>query len=463
MDVAVSSALWDACKVEVSKTMKASDDGYMQAVTDLYERVIEETQSNYDVAHRPEALKNKNAIVQAITMFQTDSLQQTGILIDAYNNYKTKSDTYKKGGNDADKLVLNEAKRELSKAIRSRVYSSLWLVFATHVGNMLLRKFKPYVDEEEKEITPSSFAKQSLLMLCDDMLGVLFPVVGQLITKVADTWSEGYDFVTEPTFDVLEDFIKDTNKIWDAMTDYDDEVSWKERALNTKNAFIEAIPSISNMTGIPAKNISDWLTAIKGYVGDIKEGEFAHDITEYGSSKSFYSYGDLATHIASGNKEKQKKILDYYEANDKEFSQGSLTKEIKSAYVQALVDSPEKALNIKRTLILDYDYKEDAIDGWGTTVYFDNIVEEPEYAEEVKTALQNARAWDKNDVSKSAESRYKKVYKEGKEDEIKELKDALLKAKVVSNGSLTQWEREAAKETKKANKELEKTKKKYEE
>ncbi len=473
MDVAVSSALWDACKVEISKTMDVSDEGYMQAVTDLYERVIEETQSNYDVAHRPEALKNKSAVVQAVTMFQTDSLQQTGILIDAFNDYKIKSELYKKNKSSANENAKKEAQKGLSKAIRSRVYSSLWLVFATHVGNMILRKFKPYVDEEEKEITPSSFAKQSLLMLCDDMLGVCLPVVGQLLTKVADTWSEGYDFVTEPTFDVLEDFIKDTNKIWDAMTDYDDEVSWKERAVNTKNAFIEAIPSISNMTGIPAKNISDWLTAIKGYVGDIKEGKFAHDISEYGSSKSFYSYGDLATHIISGNKEKQKKILDYNEENGKEFSQGSLTKEIKSAYVQALVDSPEKARNIKRNLILDYDYSEESIDGWASTVYLDNIVpnkklsdktmSNPEYAAEIKTALQDARAWDKEDVEKSAKSRYKKVYKEGKEDEINALRDALLNANVVSKSSLTKWEREADKETKEANKELEKTKRKYKE
>jgi hypothetical protein len=376
-------------------------------------------------------------------------------LFDAYNDYKTKSKLYEKDKSSANEKAKDEAKKGLSKAIRSRVYSSLWLVFVTQLGDMLLRKFKPYIDDEEKEITSSSIAKQSMLMLCDDMLGVLVPVGGQFATKVADTFSEGYDFVTEPTFDVMEDFIKATSKIWDAFAKEDGDVL---------KAFVDAVPAISSFTGIPAKNISDLYNSIKGYAGDIKAGEFAHDLEDYTSgNKSFYSYGDLASYIVSGNKEKETKWRDYYSANGKEFAKGSLTKEIKPAYVQTYIDFPEKANYLKRKLILDYDYSETDIDKWLIDGYLDNVVSDPEYATEIKGVLSDENKWNTTSVFKATKTHYKKVYKDGDEKETKALREALLKSDDVSKGTLKEWETEADNEIKNAKNKLDAEKEKFKE
>jgi hypothetical protein len=433
--------------------MNVSDDGYMKAVTDLYERVIEETQSNYDVLHRPEILKSTNMGYQTIGMFQTDNLQQTGILYGALGDLQVKQKAYKKDKSAVNQQKLKDAQKRMGKAIRSRIYSSLWLAAITILGDVLLRKFKPYIDDEDKDITSKSVLERMMLLMAEDVWGVSVPVVGQLVTKGMDTFGEGYDFLNDPAFDVLEDFIKATSKIWKAYSDEDGDVV---------KAWLDAIPSISNITGIPAKNISDMFNGIKGYAGDVKVGDFAHDITDYASgNKSFYSYGDLASYIVSGDQEKETKVRDYYSASGKEIAKSTLTEEIKPAYVQMYVDSPEKAYAIKSKLIVDYDYDEDSISKWTINGWLDNIVDDFEYATEIKSAAKNNGEWKSADVKSTAKSYYKKVFKKGDSEDIQTLKEALIKDGEIPSTLITSWENEANKEIKKEADEKEKEKAKY--
>ena len=460
MDCAVSSALWDACKHQVSKTMKATDDGYMEAVRDLYERVIEETQSNYDMLHRPEILKSTNMTWQTVGMFQNDNLQQTGIMYSALGDLRAKKKAYEADKSSANEQKLKDAKKRMGKAVRSRVYSSVWLVAVSMLGDAILRKFKPYIDDEEKEISANSVLEQAMLNMSEDMLGVAFPVVGQLATKAMDTFGEGYDFLNDPAFDVLEDFIKATSKIYKA---YDEDG-------DVLKAWTDAIPAISNMTGIPAKNISDLYNGIKGYIGDIKAGEFAHDLTDYSGGKSFYNYGDLASYIVSGDKEKEKKLLDYYSENGKEIAKGSLTQEIKPAYVQMYIDSPKEAYNLKRKLILEYDYSEETIGNWTIAEYFkhaipgkkydDDVISNPEYASEIASAVQGEKNW-RDSYYSTIRSKYKTIYKKGEEADTEALKKALIQDFKIPANDIRTWESEADKALKKSAEEREAEKKKY--
>ena len=462
MDVSVSSALWDACKHQVSKTMKSTDEGYMEAVRDLYERVIEETQSNYDVLHRPEILKSTNVALQTVGMFQTDNLQQTGIMYGAFGDLQAKRKAYKANKSSVTEQNLKDAKKRMGKAIRSRIYSSVWLAAVTALGNALLRKFKPYIDDEEKEITAQSVLEQMMLNMSEDMLSVFAPVLGQFVTKAMDTFDKdkGYDFISDPAFDVLEDFIKATSKIYYAYAEDGD----------VAKAWIDAIPAMSNMTGLPAKNISDLFNAVKGYIGDIVVGEFAHDLTDYTSgNKSFYNYDDLASYIVSGDKEKEQKLLDYYSANEKKISKGSLTNSVKPAYVQLYVDSPQEAYNIKRKLILDYDYTAEAIDKWTIAEYFkhaipgkkydDGVVSDPEYASEIANAVQTN--WE-DYLYSAIRSKYKSAYKKGNADDNAYLREALVNDLGISTYDIDDWEYEVEESIEKKADEQEAEKRKYE-
>lgn len=452
MDVNTSAALWEACKVEVAKTMEVSDENYMQTVADLWEKVIEETQSNYDVMHRPESLKSTNPITQTVTMFTTDIHQKFGLLFSAYKDFSTKSELYKKGGSAADEIAKKEAGKRLSKASRSIVYSALWMGVVSVLANAVLRKFKPYIDDEEKDITAKSVAKQYATFVGEDLFNSVMPVGSSLMLQAIDTFNNGYDFASVPSFDVIEDFIVSLSKIYKAATDEDGDV-W--------GALADSTYAISNMTGIPVKNITDIVKSIKGYAGDIKELDFAHDIEDYSGNKSFYSYGDLASYIITGDTEKQKKMLDYYSANGKEIAQGSLTEQLKPAYVQLYIDSPQSAYKVKRQLILEYDYSEKAIDEWAIKVYLDNIVSDPEYAAEIKSAVQTNSTWNSSSVYKLAKSNYKQVYKDGDEKDIEDLKNALIDSKVVVKGDISNWESEAKAEMEKSKLKSDAEKEKY--
>jgi hypothetical protein len=452
MDVNTSAALWEACKIQVSKTMNTSEDGYMKAVTDLYERVIEETQSNYDVLHRPEVLKSTSETIKTISMFQNDSLQQTGILKASAGNLNAKYKAYKNDKSEVKKQALNEACKRMDKAIRSRIYSCLWLAAVKVLGDMLWRRFKPYIDDEEKEITARSVLEQMKLSMCEDMFGVLVPIAGQLWSKGEDTFLLGYDFMNVPAFETIDEFIKATSKIWDAATNDEDGDFWK--------AVSGSLRAISNVSGVPAKNIYDMFNAVKDYAGDIKVGDFAHDITEYTSgNKSFYNYGDLSSYIVNGNIEKEQKLLDYYSENGKDIHKGSFTKEMKPAYVQMYVDSPEKAAGIKRKLIADYEYDSETIGEWTIDVYLNNILTDPEYAEEIKDAVSKKNDWNSKSILKIIKSHYKKAYKEDDEKDVNSLRNALINEADIPQNTLSKWEEEADEEIedkkKKREKELE--------
>ena len=460
MDCATSAALWEACKVQVSKTMNASEDGYMKAVADLYERVIEETQSNYDILHRPEVLKSTNEITKTVTMFQNDNLQQTGILKASYGNLKAKYKTYKSDKSEANKQALKDASKRMNKAIRARVYSCMWMAAVKVLGDMLLRRFKPYIDDEEKEITARSVLEQMKLSMCEDMLGVLAPIVGELYSSGSDTFTEGWDFMNVPAFDTIEEFIKATSKIWDAATNDEDGDFWKTVAGNLRG--------ISNMTGVPVKNIYDMFKSIKSYVGDIKVGEFAHDIEDYTSgNERFYNYGDLASYIATGDKEKEEKFLEYYGDG---YKKGNLTKEMKPVFVQMYVDDPEKAKALQKKLVLEYDYTDQDFVDWMFAEYLKNVVpdvefpdgsmSDPEYAAEIKDAIPE-RIWKSEYAYKAVRSVYKDSYKNEPEDDTKALRKALKDSTGVSEKVLSQWEQEANEEIEKQKQELDKEKEKY--
>ena len=451
MDVNTSAALWEACKLEVAKTMKTSDDGYMQAVTDLWERVIEETQSNYDVAHRPESLKSTNAIVQTLTMFTTDVQQKFGLLFSAYNDYATKAELLKKDGSEANENAKKEASKRLSKASRSIAYSALWMGFVSVIGKAVLRKFKDFIDDEEQDITASSVAEQYVKIVGEDLFNTIMPVGSSIILQAVDTFNNGYDFASVPSFDVVEDFIVSLSKVYKASTN--------DEKGDVLKALADSAYAISNFTGVPVKNVTDIIKSIKGYAGDIKELDFAHDIADYRSKQAIYTHGDLAECIMSGKSKKEQKILNYYSASEREIEQGTLTQEIKPAYVQMFVDSPEKASAIKRKLVLDYDYTGDSIDSWITEEWVRNVVEDFEYAEEIKTATQDK--WDNISTYNACRDYYKKIYKKGKEKDIKATRDAFINHTNITENDMTTWEAEVDWEKQKKESKLEAEKEQY--
>lgn len=120
-------------------------------------------------------------------------------------------------------------------------------------------------------------------------------------------------------------------------------------------------------------NIKNIIKGVKGYAEDIAKGDFAHDISEYKTSKALYTYGDLAACLTTGDIKQEEKILNYYSNNGKNISKASLTKEIKNAYVELYADDPTKGKYLKDKLINNYGYEKETIEKWPMTVLIDAI------------------------------------------------------------------------------------------
>jgi len=476
MDCTVAAALWEATKAHVEMNGISPDGNiYWDAVTNLYDKVIEETQSNYDIMHRPEILKNNNELVKAVTMFQTDSLQQTGILINAVGNYNSKKKKFDSLKNSDDIQLkekaendLKAARKRLRKAISSIVVSAAWLALAKLAGDILFRKFKPLRDEEKNDITSESIAKAYMSSFAESIVSVV-PIIGPHIFSLYDSLTKGYDFIEAPAFSVIADLITATSNLYQALSDEN------TSAEKVEKAFMKAVPAIGNSTGLPLNNIISWFTAAKGYIGDIKASDFAHDISDYAGAIPVYSHADLAASIMSGDKKQWEKIRNYYKNNNKDINQGSLTSAIKEAYVKTFVDSPEKAKAIEKILVLEFNYNDmdgtkNRFETWVFDEYFKYLCDESPkkqaYAEEIFEAAKSSKfkTFSSNlNMQKEIKSRYQNFIKSGENEKANIVKKTFLDKYDCFSSNFDNWNKEVEDNITDSEKELEEAKERYRE
>ena len=93
--------------------------------------------------------------------------------------------------------------------------------------------------------------------------------------------------------------------------------------------------------------------------------------------------------------------------------------------------------------------------------YSDGVVSDPEYAVEIKNAVQNYANIDYTTVYKIIRSYYKGVYKDGDKAEIKALRSALSKDGWITEDYISQWELESDAEIERARLKQEAEKEQY--
>lgn len=88
-DLITWSAIWSACKEQVRRDqhMKPSDEGFYDAVTNLFEDVIYKTQVVDSVLTKNEFMRSKGAWARLIGSFMSEPTTTASMLIDAYDKY----------------------------------------------------------------------------------------------------------------------------------------------------------------------------------------------------------------------------------------------------------------------------------------------------------------------------------------------------------------------------------------
>lgn len=258
IDCITTATFWEMCKSDVEKhtELEVGSEKYWQAVTDMYDQVIEDTQPMYDTLHRPEVQKTTNALVRQLVMFRTQPLQNTGILYDAYGKLKAK-----KAENDT--VAYSEAKREFAKAATSQFTSALVFTVMTLAAGAALHKMNPYRDDDD-ELTAESVSEKMLGDMVNTVVSVLIPIGGSELETFISNLSSGSSFgqsalLTVPVVDFLNDFIESVTKIYQ-------EPSLK----NAKNLAF----NFTQLFGIPAKNAYNIINGAVLHVTDAINGEF---------------------------------------------------------------------------------------------------------------------------------------------------------------------------------------------
>lgn len=368
-DCVTTAVFWDYCKKDIEhsgKYVKGSDQ-YWKAVTDLYDKVIEDTQPMYDVLHRPEALRTTNALTRAVTMFKTQPFQNYNTLMDAIGRFSAN-----RSGANAKKL---------GKAVESQMKSALTFTAMTLFAKALLRRMNPYKDDDD-EITAESIAKEMLSEYLNTMSGVIATPyatdIESAVSALVERWQGkgnyyGNDLVSVGVVDFVNDF-------WNAVG----KLAEKKDAATAKELAVQ----LAGMSGIPAQNLINIFEGITGWVGAAKDAETIGDMFSFSSGTSTqkdrvkrfvrtYSEGDAAkakadldAYIAEKAQEKlADKQKEYDEADD-------AGKQIMGEYTEK--DAQADAKSAVKTAITEY-YKEMYQRAW--------IAGADKKLEEIKAAL----------------------------------------------------------------------------
>ena len=313
VDCLTTALLWNATKEDVKSQYQKSGkavntDEYWKDVTDLYDKVIEDTQPMYDSLHRSELQKNTNEVWKSVFMFKTQPLQNTGIIYDSIGNAMA---------HPKDKAAFKTA----TKAVTSQVVSLSVFAGMSFAAALLLNRLRRYKDDDG-ELTLESIMKTIFHDMLINGAGVFEPLFGNEIAEFIEstiTKKGRYDTFSMPVVDMLNDTISAIQTTYDEVVKDIDRVKHGV-PINTEKlfqTFKDDLIEVTGLFGIPAQNISNLLNAFLSRVGiNILAQQDNRRARDY-----IKSYGD---NYLNGNTEKAKEQLKtlYKQEYDKNILKG---------------------------------------------------------------------------------------------------------------------------------------------
>ena len=352
MDCLVTASFWDMCKKDIEKTGKYQKDSeeYWNAVTELYNRVIEDTQAVYDTLHRPEVLKTTNFGVRQLFMFRSESLQHSGIVFEKYGNFAVNKD--------------KESGKEFAKACYSQFASALSIASLTVVAAALLHKMNPYRDDDE-ELTPESIVAEFLNDLTNVLADLIFPVGGAQLQEFIYGKISGNSFNADmldvPAISIFNDFYKSLNNLWNVVN--------AEEKDETKigKAVENLIYKFAGLFGFPAQNAANILKAFWLHIEDAVNGEFGS--FEAGVERSnTVNYHRATEAIVEGDIEKYQQVYKELEENgvSADKIQDGIKAQLKDFYLAEMLTDKEVI-----SMLVKYGGDDDEDDAYWTVKSWD--------------------------------------------------------------------------------------------
>ena len=326
MDCRTTATLWLAAKYKVeaeNKDIEKGSDEYWDKVTELYDECIEKTQPNYDILHRAEIQKITDKRKLIFSLFQTQPLQNTGLLYDSLFEWQTKARAYKSGKN-IDVNEIKQARKNFFNVVQSQAIAAAVFSAMTLLAAMLKGKMTKYRDEDD-EVTLYSIIRGLMSDVGSTVLNNILPLWGTTIWDFGKGVKSGidsvkagkgfkidmYDLFTYPSVSTLNDTVDSIIKLSENTSKL---IDGKMKTGEYIDSATTCIAQIASLTGLPISNIYSSGKGIKYMLEDVKNGKFG--TFEAGKRKTNNSYDGLYKTLKeygySSNeyKEAEKKVIE---------------------------------------------------------------------------------------------------------------------------------------------------------
>ena len=305
MDKATVRRLWYASENYVKRNYKyeVGSDAYYEEVAKVWEDTIRKTQPIYDTMNRPEYLRQKDSLVKFLMMFKTQALQNVGILVENFGEYKARVRDYEKDKSDFNKKERDLAFKQLRKSVSSQIIQSIIFTGITALVDAII-KHRPdkWADEETGLITPESLSTKLFDAWQSNVISQLAfgDIIRDTLVNPARTLITGkevkrYDISVAPV-DTINTIIDGLNKAakYSANGDTD----------KAKEEILEVVSTGSQFgLGLPVNNIENLYNGLKENINDIKSGKNPLEAT---NEKQMYNRVFIA--YAAGDKAEAERL-----------------------------------------------------------------------------------------------------------------------------------------------------------
>lgn len=284
IDVATVKKLWKAAEYYVRQEqpeLELRSEGYWDAVTEIYERIVLETQPDYTTMERPQLLRSENTLLQNLAMFKTQPFQNFNIAYDALANLQAKErqlkaaqDAARTDSSEETQARLREAKQNLKNAKKgaARAVSALVIsagVFSamTLLWNIIRGNIKRYRDDDKNEINLKTIGEAFLSKtFWSDTAGSLAGILpfGSDAYEVFASLVLGdrYYGMEALTPSAISDFLEELVKLDDTVKDLFKVFKGDAPVMDTVQTANRLVTTASKLFGAPIENVENLMKAV---------------------------------------------------------------------------------------------------------------------------------------------------------------------------------------------------------
>lgn len=461
MDVGTVRTLEYAAKyyVEIhNKELEKGSKEFWDKVSDVFTKIVTETQPNYTKLHQADIIRNPNALSKQLFMFKTQSLQNFGIMYDACGEYIAKLQKYKLNKNAQTKAELKNAKVNLAHAISSQVVAAAVLSGMTILSKVFYHKLAAFKDDDG-EFSNEKIGKFFIAGMIDTFAGCL--LMGQEIYEEisAIIMGDKYYGMQVPIVELVNNTANDILKIQKAAENLKNAKTDEQHdkaAYNLKKYLVKLVESLCQFTGNPVQNDHNLLNGIYKWYGDTDA-----DII-YGSADIKSQYDRIADAYLNGDMKEFDRLLEQQESilENPDNAINGVTKKMKERYSAGelseeefkdyLVNGAGKDEPKAIKTISDIDWKEE----YGKDISKIDVLVDSYFndKEEYKRVRKDMETYLKSEsVDNEMTKKIKELYL-GKKISAKEAKKYLKDVKGMSNADiqdkLDEWKYSQTKEGK---------------